>query len=95
MSFNLTQIQTSIPPGVLKLRNLRKLLLTTVVPPCFFLTICSSLLILWALAGPYRVKLHGPPSVQLYYSLIAIADLLAVVVTGYSILGIYSSCNNV
>lgn len=88
MSNNSTKHLSTIPSAVAELRKLRKLLLSTAVPPCFILTICSSLIILWVLAGPYRMKLQGPSSVQLYYSLIAFADLCAVVITGYSILGI-------
>lgn len=87
MTANLSQIQNIVPTALRELRNLRKLLVTTIVPPFFILTICSSLVILWALAGPNRVRLRGPPSVQLYYVLIAIADVFAVITTGYTILG--------
>lgn len=59
------------------------------LPPLFFITLLNNILVIILLYGPHklRVNLIGPPTVQVYYIFLAIADIVALVPFLYFLLG--------
>lgn len=57
------------------------------VPVLFTLALTNNTLLLYAFGWPRRVRLRGASSVQLYYALLAAADLLALLPFAYYMIG--------
>ena len=68
-------------------RRLSRNLILMCVPVLFTLALTNNALILYAFARPRRVRLRGAASVQIYYALLAAADLLALAPLAYLMIG--------